>query len=272
MAENYLIRFRVSHEKADDKETIDFYVSTFRNYIKYLELDIKEYVTGIHKEAKQLHFHTHFHCQGNIGKAVGMASLKNDIKKVKNPFVPPEGFFDYKIKQISAKTGKEVMINCFSIQFTKVVANIVDGDEKFEITRCLQYPLKENLLVAECTNTQRDLEQLTKNATAEFAASQVQLMKNKKKEKKAQDDLTTVFELMNEQGTHKKDFVGIKLDFIKHFREKVEKYYDFYTVEKMANKYIMKYAVNISDMDILLAQGRLSSDERQYLETLINYA
>lgn len=272
MAENYLIRFRVTHEKAEEKETIDFYVSTFRNYIKYLELDIKEYVTGIHKEAKQLHFHTHFHCTGNIGKAVGMASLKNDIKKVKNPFVVPEGFFDYKIKQISAKTGKEVMINCFSVQFTKVVANIVDGDEKIEITRCLQYPLKENKLVAECTDSPRDLEQLTKNAVAEFAASQVQLMKNKTKEKKAQDDLTTVFELMNEQGTNKKDFVGIKLDFIKHFRERVDKYYDFYTVEKMANKYIMKYAVNISDMDILLAQGRLSSDERQYLETLINYA
>lgn len=154
----YLLGFRYNIET--EEQDLTDYINIVKKWLKDKKLDILRSTGGVHAEASTLHTHYHMEISNKLPfKTEPLPTFKNHNK-------------DFKLtnRQMSIKFSEE--------------------QSEENIIRFLQYPLKEGKPIMPMVHNIHDLEQMIKDAKAEYKATKVfkkkqeaeQAKKNSKKQ------------------------------------------------------------------------------------------
>lgn len=157
----------------------EYYLDNMLHWIEYRKYDSPTYVAGIHLETENPHIHIHIITKG---KALSnpIATMKRDYQMGKVPTSVP-GYKDYEYPESVIGQTYKGRIN-MSIQMTELEEN---ESLQQNITRFLQYPLKEGLEL----RSNIDTKELKENAMKEYKESKEkhERLKTEKQKKEAKE-------------------------------------------------------------------------------------
>lgn len=177
----------------DDEQLMIWYINNFNNWINSKDLELVYCTMGIHRDTGNIHFHYHTVV---MGKEFKKSYQSNPITLFMR---------DYKIGTIKTihtlgvSPYKEVYQQKYGTKSNLSIKHkFMDGDES-TITY-LQYPLKEGSTIYSINKIQNldvDLDQLIKNAQAEYRVAKRKAEKFKEKKIKCENSWAELVEYLD---------------------------------------------------------------------------
>ena len=162
------------------------------NWLKYKTYVIQRYTVGAHINTGNEHIHIHVEATGRKKLTNAIATMKRDYNLGKISTV-------YKNKEQSETLPKTVTEGEYKGKINiSIQMKTININDKKDIERYLQYPLKEGLVL--CSNLPpEEIKQLERNAKAEYAVAQQKQVNRDKKEKKSLSDWQEFVNHLNEK-------------------------------------------------------------------------
>lgn len=230
-----LIGFRVYCE--DDEDIRQWYLFHFMKWLDYAGFQPLSWMTGIHRDSgnHHFHFHSHTYTSTKIYKKPWEA-VKYAFDNGKIDLVYPDDSTRDKYPKTFHKNKHEKMSNISIQQHIK--------DDNFppeDLTRWFQYPLKEGTHMGFNLPNDIDVNQLTLNAKAEYAAVMEKKKKEQAKEEAASDNWKSIVKMLDDGNPDSHETV---LRYIlNHFKNLEEKPPTLKHMADLAERYSFKRGI-----------------------------
>lgn len=237
----FKISFRVHCE--DNDTLMSWYINNFSQWLQFHDLELLYCTNGIHRDTGKTHFHFHTLVYGVLFKK----------SYVNNPIVLFKQ--DYNLGKVKSLSTSHLKIqdglqyipkDCYSEKYgTKSNISIkltLYKDAEDAIT-FLQYPLKEgnyipyHIQLEETSPISVNLDQLTKNAQAEYRVAKRKAEKFKEKKIVQENSWADLVKYLDEQGCADKIWTQIYYQVLSYYHQIQKKPPTFRKMENDADAY-----------------------------------
>lgn len=210
----FKLSFRVHCE--DDELVMIWYIANFNNWINQKSLTLINCTMGIHRDTGKTHFHYHTVLMGKVFKPSYQANPITLFMR------------DYKIGTLKTIHGvgtspyDNVHTQKYGTKSNISIKHRFMLDDEDEIT-FLQYPLKEGNTIQsinKLNNLNVDLDQLTKNAIAEYRVAKRKTEKFKQKKVQLECSWAELVQYLDQRGCETSYWGNIFECVLQYYKEK----------------------------------------------------